>query len=82
MVAGLPEIWGYTYGAVTYGEQQNGALYSPAITNFKVQAPVNGGGSMSTGSGYIFNASKCDTTYGSSTTVTPKSLKVGWYIKF
>lgn len=82
MVEGLPGIQGGTSGAVTYGEQQNGALYTPAITVYKIQAPVNGGGSLTTGSGYQFNASKYNAIYGKSTTVTPKSLKVGWYIKF
>lgn len=82
MVAGLPEIAGATNGAVTYGGQQNGALYTPAITSYKVQAPTNGGGSLTTAEGYQFNASKYNTIYGKSTTVTPKSLKVGWYIKF
>ena len=79
---GLPGIQGSTYGAVTYGEKQVGALYTPTTTVYKVQAPVNGGGSMTTGDGYQFNASKYNAIYGRSSTVTPKSLKVGWYIKF
>ena len=29
-----------------------------------------------------FNAASCNTIYGNSTTVTPKSLKVGMYIKY
>ena len=82
MVEGLPGIQGATNGAVTYGEQQNGALYTPATTSYKIQAPTNGGGSMTTASDYQFNASKYNAIYGRSTTVTPKSLKVGWYIKF
>ena len=82
MVEGLPDIQGGTNGAVTYGEEQNGALYTPATTTYRVQAPTSGGGNLRTCSGYHLHASTYDPIYGSSTTVTPKSLKVGWYIKF
>ena len=82
MAEGLPEIQGGTNGGVTYGEQQNGALYTPSNKTYSVQAPPVDAGSLKTCSGYIFQASKYDPIYGSSTTVTPKSLKTGWCIKY
>lgn len=44
--------------------------------------PTDNNSTWSGNNYWSFNASRVSTIYGSSTTVTPESLKTGFYIKF
>ena len=44
--------------------------------------PIDGGSTWSGNNYWSFNASRVSTIYGNSETVTPISLKTGFYIKF
>lgn len=62
-------------------EGSGGVDVSGAFTrkSYGSQGP---GADGATANNFQFNASRCSTLYGSSTTVTPKSLAVSWFIKF
>ena len=55
-------------------------MYDNTIGSTNV--PADNGITWSGNNYWSFNASRVSTIYGSSTTVTPESLKTGFYIKF
>ena len=55
-------------------------MYTSTLVSTNV--PTDNGYTWSGNNCWSFNASRVSTIYGSSTTVTPESLKTGFYIKF
>lgn len=79
--AGLPNITGQTYSILTENPFSSGALTSGDVVpnNLGLAPDVNLANKLRY---LLFNASNSNSTYGSSTTVQPKSLTVRAIIKY
>ena len=74
--AGLPNITGGIGWVWSWTGDAWGAFYLSNSAN----SPQGSG--MNLGRDFNFNASRSSSIYGSSSTVTPSSLKVGFYISY
>jgi hypothetical protein len=77
----LPNVVGTFNVMINCMEGSGGVDVSGAFTR-KAYGNQGAGADGATGNNFTFNASRCSTLYGSSTTVTPESLAVSWFIKF
>ena len=78
--AGLPNITSTgSLESITYGPAPQGAIYASKGANIYSWLGEQNAGTVYY---WIIDASRCSSIYGSSTTVTPLSLKVVFIIKY
>ena len=75
----MPNITGTWTGAEQFTVPQKG---TGAIKWVNAGGGYSGGYGGAQGSGFNFDASRSNTTYGKSTTVTPLSLSTKFFIKY
>lgn len=86
MGAGVPDIyagfWANMKQGVFLNEGSGAAQGMYVNTLASKNVPVDDGSTWSGNNYWSFSASRVSAIYGSSATVTPESLKTGFYIKF